>query len=164
MTFERHGATGRRHYSGTIVATGDKAGFRGLEHFTGSVAPDGSRTLSCVCEIPDHGLSKNIVYSVDRDFRPVDCYVRLIKDGSLLGTGWFLFEGNKATYEGYNIHDGRIRQRIARDTPIPSFGPHPLVGDILHLAAYDHDSDEQVQFLDSYLSSLAHDGDGQSAA
>lgn len=158
MTFKQYPATLRRHYSGTIVATGDKVGFRGLEHFTGSVAADGSRTLSCVCELPDRSLSKNIVYSVDRDFRPIDCYVRLIKDGSLLGTGWFLFKGNKAEYQGFNIRDGRMSQHIERDTLIPSFGPHPLVGDILHLASYDHESGEKVQYIDSYLSSLAHDG------
>lgn len=158
MAFQKYPGTSRRHYSGTIIATGDVTGFRGLEHFTVSVAADGSRTLSCICEIPDRGLSKNIVYSVDREFRPIDCYVRLIKDGSLLGTGWFLFKGNKAEFEGFNLQDGRVSQRVERDSLIPSFGPHPLVGDILHLAAYDHESGEKVQFIDSYLSSLAHDG------
>ncbi len=119
----------RRYYSGVIEAIGDTQGLRGLERFSVSVTPDGSRTLHATCEIYDRNVSRDVIYSVDRDFRPMDACVRLIKDGSLLGTGGFA-----------------------------SFDPHPLSCDIWYLARYDHASKQRIQYFDSALSSLEHDG------
>lgn len=148
----------RRHYSGTVVSLGDGRGVRGIERFSVSVAPDGSRTLHATCEIFDRNVSKDIVYSVDRQFRPMDASIRLIKDGSLLGTGWFHFDDSGAECEVFNRQLGRLSQRFPRAGGFPSFGPHPLACDVWHLAAYSHDSGQKVQYLDSALSSVEHDG------
>ena len=147
-----------RHYAGTVVSTGDEVGGRGIERFSVSVAPDGSRTLHATCEIFDRRVSKDVVYSVDRDFRPIDAYVRLVKDGTLLGTGWFRFGERWAELEAFNRQIGRITQRIERAGIVPTFGPHPLACDVWHLAAYDHRAGPKVQYLDSMLSSVEHDG------
>jgi hypothetical protein len=149
---------GRRHYSGSIDAISDTKGLRGTERFSVSVAPDGSRTLHATCEIFDRNVSKDIIYSVDRDFRPMDSYVRLIKDGSLLGSGRYHFDDRGCSLDCDSRVLGRVTQRIDQAGGFPSFGPHPLTGDIWHLARYDHSSKEKVQFLDSSLSSLEHDG------
>lgn len=151
-------SVGRRFYSGIIESIGDEKGLRGLERFSVSVAPDGSRTLHATCEIYDRSVSKDIIYTVDRNFRPMDSYVRLIKDGAWLGSGWFRFDAKGASFEGANRELGRVSQRIDRPDPVPTFGPHPLACDIWHLAAYDHGSKEKVQYLDSILSSVEHDG------
>lgn len=149
----------RRHYSGLIEAIGDGVGLRGAERFSVSVAPDGSRTLHATCEIFDRHVSKDIVYSVDKEWRPIDAYVRLIKEGRLLGTGWFRFDEDVIELESWNRETGRIRQRIARDRPLRTFGPHPLSCDVWHLAAFDHSSAERAQRMgDTMLSSLEHDG------
>ena len=148
----------RRHYAGVIEAIGDTQGLRGLERFSVSVAPDGSRTLHATCEIFDRNLSKDIVYSVDRDFRPMDAYVRLIKDGTVLGSGRFQFDGSGGSLDCDNRQIGFIRQRIDQPGGFPSFGPHPLSCDIWHLARYDHRSGTRVQYFDSALSSPEHDG------
>ena len=108
----------RRYYSGVIDAIGDTQGLRGLERFSVSVAPDGSWTLHATCEIYDRNVSRDVIYSVDRDSRPMDACVRLIKDGSLLGTGGFA-----------------------------SFDPHPLSCDIWYLARYDHASKQRTYHL-----------------
>lgn len=149
---------GRRHYSGSIDAISDTKGLRGTERFSVSVAPDGSRTLHATCEIFDRNVSKDIIYSVDRDFRPMDSYVRLIKDGSLLGSGRYHFDDRGCSLDCDSRVLGRVTQRIDQAGGFPSFGPHPLTGDIWHLARFDHSSKEKVQFLDSSLSSLEHDG------
>jgi len=149
----------RRHYSGVIEAVGDNVGLRGTERFSVSVAPDGSRTLHATCEIFDRNVSKDIVYSVDASWRPIDSYVRLIKNGSLLGTGWYRFAEKYVELESWNRELGRVSQRVERDKPLRTFGPHPLSCDIWHLAAFDHASGERVQRMnDSMLSSLEHDG------
>lgn len=149
---------GRRHYSGVIHAIGDTKGLRGTERFSVSVAPDGSRTLHATCEIFDRNVSKDIVYSVDRDFRPMDSYVRLIKDGSLLGSGRFQFDERGASLECDSRVLGHVEQRVDQAGGFPSFGPHPLTCDIWHLARYDHASKQKVQYFESALSSLEHDG------
>lgn len=149
----------RRHYSGLIEAIGDGTGLRGVERFSVAVAPDGSRTLHATCEIFDRHVSKDIVYSVDAQWRPIDAYVRLIKDGSLLGTGWFRFDTDVIELESWNRETGRIHQRMARARPLRSFGPHPLSCDVWHLAAFDHSRPERAQHMgDTMLSSLEHDG------
>lgn len=151
--------TGRRHYSGVIESISDTMGLRGIERFSVSVAPDGSRTLHASCEIFDRNVSKDVVYSVDRNFKPIDSYVRLIKNGSLLGTGWYRFDGHKAELQAWNRDLGRIDQQIEKDAPIESFGPHPLSCDIWHLPAYDIKRGPGVQKMAySFLSSLEHDG------
>ena len=103
-------------------------------------------------------MSKDIVYSVDRDFRPIDSYVRLIKDGTLLGTGRFQFDDNGGSLECDSRVLGHVAQRVDQRGGFPSFGPHPLTCDIWHLARYDHASGEKVQYFNSALSSLEHDG------
>lgn len=149
---------GRRHYSGVIHAIHDTKRLRGTERFSVSVAPDGSRTLHATCEILDRNVSKDIIYSVDRDFRPMDSYVRLIKDGTLLGSGRYHFDDRGGSLDCDSRVLGHVTQRIDQPGGFPSFGPHPLTGDIWHLARYDHSSKEKVQFFDSALSSLEHDG------
>lgn len=152
-------ASRRRFYAGVVESIGDTAGLRGIERFSVSVAPDGSRTLHATCEIFDRAVSKDIVYTVGRDFRPIDAYVRLIKDGSLLGAGWFRFDAALAELQAWNRTLGRIEQRIALQSPVPTFGPHPLSCDVWHLAAYDHTRGERIQALEgTMLSSLEHDG------
>lgn len=150
---------GRRHFSGVVESIGDTTGLRGIERFSVSIAPDGSRTLHATCEIFDRSVSKDIVYSVDKNFKPIDSYVRLIKNGSLLGTGWFRFDGPNAELQSWNRELGRVEQHITLDQPIETFGPHPLACDCWHLAAYDHQSAEKVQPMEhTFLSSLEHDG------
>lgn len=149
----------RRHYAGMIEAVGDTVGLRGTERFSVSVAPDGSRTLHATCEIFDRQVSKDIVYTVDAQWRPVDAYVRLIKNGSLLGSGWYRFDANTIEVETWNRDLGRIAQRFRRERPLRTFGPHPLACDVWHLAAFDHSKPERIQRMqDSALSSLEHDG------
>lgn len=149
----------RRWYAGVVESIGDEVGLRGIERFSVSVAPDGSRTLHATCEIFDRAVSKDVVYSVDRSFRPTDAFVRLIKDGSLLGTGWYRFDRQQAEVQSWNRTLGRVDQRFALERPVPTFGPHPLSCDVWHLAAFDHSRPERVQRLEgTMMSSLEHDG------
>ena len=149
----------RRRYSGTIASIHDTVGERGIEYFSVSVAPNGHRTLQATGEIYDRKVSKDIVYTVDERWRPVDCYTRLQKDGVYFGDGWFRFTDTGAAFEGYNTGLGRVSQHIALNQRPQSFGPHPLSGDALHCATFDHASGVNPQpTRGSLLNSLEHDG------
>ncbi len=149
----------RRWYAGVVESLGDTAGLRGIERFSVSVAPDGSRTLHATCEIFDRAVSKDVVYSVDRHWQPTDAFVRLIKDGTLLGSGWYRFDRAQAEVQSWNRALGRIDQRVTLDRPVPTFGPHPLSCDVWHLAAFDRSRPERIQRLEgTMMSSLEHDG------
>ena len=149
----------RRHYAGVIEAIGDEVGLRGTERFSVSVASDGSRTLHATCEIFDRRVSKDIVYSVDSSWRPIDAYVRLLRDDKLLGTGWYRFGDDELELEAWNAELGRVTQHIRRSRPLQTFGPHPLSCDVWHLAAFDHALSRKIQPMpDTMLSSLEHDG------
>lgn len=149
----------RRRYSGTIRAVGDHVGARGIEYFSVSVAANGHRTLQATCEIYDRQVSKDVVYTVDDRWRPVDCYTRLQKNGAYLGDGWFRFGDDFAACEGFNVTTGRISQRLQLRERPQSFGPHPLSCDALHLATFNHSASLNPQpTRGSMLSSLEHDG------
>lgn len=149
----------RRRYSGVIQAMGDNVGQRGIEYFSVSVAPNGHRTLHATCEIFDRNVSKDIVYTVDDRWRPVDCYTRLQKNGAYFGDGWFKFGDDVSTFEGDNIATGRVSQSVNVGRRPQSFGPHPLSADVMHLATFDHSSSVNPQPTQkSFLNSLEHDG------
>ena len=67
---------------------------RGREWFSYTFHEDGNLTVRSQCEIDkgiveDRTVLRDVVYTVDRDFKPVDGYVRLQLDGAYLGSGWF---------------------------------------------------------------------------
>ena len=64
-----------RLYRGTISYAREDGGAFGQEFFTVSVDPDGSRTLRCLCEMDDIALVRDVTYTVDQDFRAIDCFV-----------------------------------------------------------------------------------------
>lgn len=144
----------RPHYVGVIEAIRDTTGLCGLEQFSVSVAPDGSRTLHATCEIHGRQVSKVIVYTVDRDFQPMDSHVRLIKDGTLPGSGRFQFDANGGNLECDSCVLGHVAQRVDQRGGFASFGPHPFSCDIWHLARYDHANGQKVPYFRSALSSL----------
>ena len=136
----------------------------GSERFTYTWQEDGQWTIRSLCEIQSGVVRKrhvvrDVTYSLDRDFNPVDCFVRLHQDGDFLGSGWFRFGEDFAECESINKLDGRIQQRFELQRRAPSFGPHALTCDITHCAKYDHSSSEKIQPANGVLmSSLEHDG------
>ena len=136
----------------------------GREWFTYTFHEDGHRTVRSQCEIEagvveDRSVIRDVTYTVDRDFKPVDGYVRLQRNGTYLGAGWFRITDGLAECESYNVLDGRVSQRFQLDEPVPSVGAHALTCDVLHLARFDHAKTERIQpARGAMLTSLEHDG------
>ncbi len=136
----------------------------GREWFTYTWHEDGQWTQRAICEIEpgpvrDRHVIRDVTYTLSKDRRPLDCFVRLHQDGAFLGTGWFRFTDKVAECEVFNTTMGRVSQRYELSEPPLSFGAHNLTCDVTHCARYDHNSGVKVQPAKQILmSSPEHDG------
>jgi hypothetical protein len=75
---------------------------RGREYFTINVHSDGKRTCIAHCEIDDRpSVMRDITYSLDEDWYPMDCFVRIAVNDRFMGSGWFRFGPDYAECETY---------------------------------------------------------------
>lgn len=130
---------------------------RGHETFHLTVHTGGDRTIRAVSEIYDSAILRDVTYTVDRDWRPVDAAIRLRVHGRFVGSSWFRFDGRRAECEAYLADGGRISQTIVLDTPAATFNPHPVQADMWHFGPYDH-AGERVQTFKVLTASPLHDG------
>ena len=103
----------------------------GQEDWTVTRGADGLRVLSAHCEMTLDGQNvvRDSVLSVQSDYHPRDAFVRIMRDRSLTGTGWFLFDDREATCESWTWDEGRVSQRMEIARPMRGFGIHALQGD-----------------------------------
>jgi hypothetical protein len=104
---------------------------RGREEFTFTMHSDGRRTLRARCEIeePEPTVHRDIVYSLEADGQPMDCFVRLTVGDAFMGSGWFRMGPGFVECESYGPGIGRLSQRVEYEGQIDGFGTHPIVGD-----------------------------------
>jgi hypothetical protein len=133
---------------------------RGREHFTITVHGDGSRTVSAHCEIDDRpSVMRDITMSLDRNWMPTDCFVRLSVADRFMGSGWFRFHPQHAECEAWTALEGRVSQRMELKHPLKAFQNHAIVCDAWHLRLFNRDHPGAVQSLDQILlSSPDHRG------
>lgn len=115
-----------RAYRGRMVYATNGVGETGREHFSVTVQPDGMRTLRAQCEMDDDRLLRDVVITVDADWRPRDAFLRLTVEERLVGTSWFRFDGRVAEAEGWTAANGRFAQRLETADPVAFFGTHSL--------------------------------------
>ena len=132
---------------------------RGEEHFTFTHHGDGQTTLRAHCFIrePAPSVMRDIIYSIDKDRRPMDCHVRLTVGDVFMGSGWFRFGADFIECESYGPIIGRVSQRVTLDSPIDGFGTHPIVADGYLLGLQDW-SEIMRKTLSLYLPSPDHRG------
>lgn len=153
-----------RNTRGTILYTSTKperrGQERGREYFVISVHADGARSISAHCEIDDRpSVMRDITYSLDRDWMPTDCFVRLSVDDRFMGSGWFRFHPQYAECEAWTSLEGRVSQRMDLPRPLRSFQNHAIACDAWHLRLFGRDRPGSVQALDQVLlSSPDHRG------
>lgn len=115
-----------RAYRGRMVYSTNGVGEMGREYFAVTVQPDGTRTLRAQCEMDDDRLLRDVVITVDADWRPRDAFLRLTVEERLVGTSWFRFDGCVAEAEGWTAVGGRFAQRFETADPAAFFGTHAL--------------------------------------
>lgn len=99
----------------------------------------------------DSGVLRDVVYTVDGAWRPIEAFVRVERLGKCLGSSWFRFEGNTATSEAHSEVGGRVSQRMTLSSPTVAFGSHPLSCDVWFLPAFDLARSKEVQDLQNVL-------------
>jgi hypothetical protein len=134
---------------------------RGREYFTINVHGDGKRTCIAHCEIDDRpSVMRDITYSLDEDWYPMDCFVRIAVNDRFMGSGWFRFGPDFAECETYTSLDGRVSQRMETDGRLKTFQNHAIVCDSWHMRLFDRSKPStEVQSIDEMLlSSPDHRG------
>ena len=116
-----------RALRGRIAYLHDRDGERGREWFSISVQDDGTRTLRAQCEMDDEDLLRDVTYTVDGSWRPLDAFVRLTRAQRFVGSAWFRFDDQGAECESWTASEGRLSQRVALSQRPRVFAPHPLV-------------------------------------
>lgn len=153
-----------RTYRGTIAYTSQKPDRmgqeRGRETFHVTVHSDGRRTCSAHSEIDDRpSVMRDIVYALDADWMPTDCFVRLSVNDRFTGTGWFRFGPDFAECETHTALDGRVTQRMETKGRLRAFQNHAIVCDAWHMHLFDRNKGPGVQSIDEMLlSSPDHRG------
>ena len=86
---------------------------RGREYFHIDVHSDGKRTITAHCEIDDRpSVMRDITYSVDEQWLPMDCFVRITVGDRFMGSGWFKFHEGHTECETFTALEGRVSQRM----------------------------------------------------
>lgn len=118
-----------RSYRGRMSYVTNGVGETGREFYAVTVQPDGTRTLRAQCEMDDDRLLRDVVLTLDAQWRTVDAYVRLAIDGAFVGATWFRFGATAVECEGITARDGRFRQRFEASAEPACLGTHALHGD-----------------------------------
>jgi len=153
-----------RSVRGTIAYTSEKperkGQERGREYFMINTHSDGRRTCIAHCEIDDRpSVMRDITYSLDADWMPTDCFVRITVGDRFMGTGWFRFHPEYAECETYTVLEGRVTQRMDLARPLVTFQNHAIACDAWHLRLFDRSQGAGVQGIEQVLlSSPDHRG------
>jgi hypothetical protein len=151
--------TGLHHgYAGRILYRDLDGRDWGRETFTATLHHHG-RTLRAICEMDKARLHRDVNWSVDRDWRPKDGFVRVMREGVTIGTVWYGIDENTAECEGITSEHGRVSRQVAATRPILFLGTHPLVGDSSIAAARGRNDPGRAMPIMSAVNSLAPLGD-----
>jgi hypothetical protein len=151
----RAGNLQQRNYRGLIRYLHDRDGERGREWFSVSVQANGDRLLRAHCEMDDEQLLRDVTYSLDVRWQPLEAFVRLVQQGITTGSAWFLFDDTGVDCEARTRSEGRIRQRRELGRRPLLFAPHPLQSDGWQAAAFDYSKGAGRQRLDPCANSSA---------
>ena len=134
-----------KYISGKVLYCHDDRGEVGRENFTISKDNHGFRTLRARCEIDEDQLLRDVVYTVDKNWLPIDAFVRLSVDGSFQGTTWYNFSDQMVECEAITRDAGRFTQQQRVDSWPMAFGAHPVANDAWGCAVFDMDNKEERQ-------------------
>ncbi|MFN8534536.1 MAG: hypothetical protein U0556_13435 [Dehalococcoidia bacterium] len=125
-----------RSSRGKIQYLGDTVGERGREWFHRTDYPNGIKVFRTISEMDDSQILRDVVFSLDADYRPLECYERLVVRGNL-SMAWMKVERDHVQCEGSYSDLGRVSQRVDFSFQPSYLTAHPLVGDCLAPSGYD---------------------------
>ena len=136
-----------RNYKGKLLYLTDGQGEMGRESFNITIQPDGTRTMRANCEMDDDRLIRDVILTVDKEWYPLDAFVRLSIEEKFVGSTWYRFTDFSAECEGFTEKEGRFTQHFDSVNKIRFFGAHPLHGDSWGLAIWKRDKNKKLSDL-----------------
>ena len=133
---------------------------RGREYFIINKHANGHRKIVAHCEIDDRpAVMRDITYSLDENWLPLDCFVRISVNDKFMGSGWFNFGDGFAECEADTLLEGRVSQRMKTQGQLKTFQNHAIACDAWHLRLFDRSKPENPQNIgEMMLSSPDHRG------
>ena len=133
---------------------------RGREYFIINKHANDHRKIVAHCEIDDRpAVMRDITYSLDQNWLPLDCFVRISVDDKFMGTGWFNFGEDFAECEVITTPEGRLSKKIQTNGRLKTFQNHAIACDAWHLRLYDRNKNNGPQNIgEVVLSSPDHRG------
>jgi hypothetical protein len=126
---------------------------RGRETASYDFHDDGLITYHVSSHSDDPRISRDAVYTLDRQYRPLEAFVRLQVDGRYEGSGWFRFEPGQVGSETFNAAKGRASQVAKIAAPARAFVAHPVSTDVMLAAAYEPGGAKRQKLVSVFTSS-----------
>lgn len=123
------------------------------------VSQPGGHVLRAWCEIDDIALNRDVTLAMDTDWRPIDGFCRIHRDGKVEGALWFDVTEHEVRVNGRIGDHGFPEQRIATAGRLPYLGLHPLQGDALIVQARGTDAVGQFVPIAAVTNSISPNGD-----
>jgi hypothetical protein len=127
---------------------------RGRETASYDFHDDGLITYHVSSHSDDPRIARDAIYTLDRQYRPLEAFVRLQVDGRHEGSGWFRFEPGQVGSETFNATKGRASTLRPIDSPVRAFVAHPVSTDVMLAAAWDRGGAKRQQLVGTYTSSV----------
>jgi hypothetical protein len=127
---------------------------RGRETASYDFHDDGLITYHVSSHSDDPRIARDAIYTLDRQYRPLEAFVRLQVDGRHEGSGWFRFEPGQVGSETFNATKGRASTLTPIDSPVRAFVAHPVSTDVMLAAAWDRGGAKRQQLVGTYTSSV----------
>ena len=123
----------------------------GREFFSVSVFPDGTRTLRAECHFDIEDLVRDVIFTLDRRWQPIDAYLRVAQSRRFLGSGWYRFDDGGTTCEALDSHQQHVTHVKNAVRRPPSFGSHPIINDGIWPAVFDLSRADSMQRFDGCI-------------
>ena len=147
-----------RHLRGTIVYRAADGGAVGHEHFDMSTHA-GGHVLRALCVLDDVDLIRDVTLAMDRAWRPLDGYCRLIRNGVHEAALWFFVEDAGVVVESSHGGQRLPRAFVPTSARLPYLGLHPVQGDALIVEQRGTDRPGVFDAVETVTNSISPNGD-----
>lgn len=131
----------------------DKNGLkRGEEPCFVTIHSDGQRVIRATSKIFESQIIRDVIYNVDKNFKPIDCYIKIRKDDKLISSSFYYFTEDNIYLNGLNEHYQVISENL-KCKHIQSFISHAVSTDVWHSANIIKDSSVGIQNISPIFSS-----------
>jgi hypothetical protein len=134
-----------RSFRGQISYRLEGAKPTGHEWFSTTVFPDGSRTIRCECHFWRDDLVRDVTFTLNRHWAPIDAYLRVARSNAFLGAARYDFADRTVVMHGIDADAEPVHLEQVVERPVPACGFHPIYNDALWTALFDPARPGEVQ-------------------